>query len=286
MSKRQDNSDNLRPLARIEGVSVTVSGNETLVYDRERYLIHRLNRDVATVWNLADGTRDITALSADASAAVGTKVSMGDVDAALEVLTSLNLMKGVYKPKTGLSRRLFVGGAAGAAAAATFVPAFAATGECVPDSCSQDFGVDIPFVGWVALLRLTGTTGCGSDQCCGELVGLITGTVYETDYCSGGGFAMRGLSVSGPQAYLENEAAAYEAQNSTSDQDVKPASADEDTDTWNESSESGDQGDSDSSSGDDSGAGDQGAPDTSSYDPNDTSFDKPVDVEGSDSSGN
>lgn len=59
------------PVARHEGMSATVSGNETLVYDREKFVIHRLSAEHAEVWKLADGTRTLDQLAHDASKELG-----------------------------------------------------------------------------------------------------------------------------------------------------------------------------------------------------------------------
>lgn len=108
----------IKPLARIEGLSITDSGDETLVYDREQFVIHRLNADVATVWKLVDGQKDISLLATESG------IAMRTVEDAVQSLAAMGLVQGDVVRKSRLSRRLFVGGAAGAAAAhSTFVSA-------------------------------------------------------------------------------------------------------------------------------------------------------------------
>ena len=63
-SRKNPQSDQ-NPVARRENMSVTISGNETLVYDREKYVIHRLSAVQAGVWNLADGSRTLANLTHD-----------------------------------------------------------------------------------------------------------------------------------------------------------------------------------------------------------------------------
>lgn len=113
-------SSNLgKPIARTEGLSVTTSGDETLVYDRDHYVIHRLSAELASVWRLADGTRDSRTLATAAG------LSVSNVERFIRSLVAMNLVQGDGVQKNRLSRRLFVGGAAATAAAGTFVPAAA-----------------------------------------------------------------------------------------------------------------------------------------------------------------
>lgn len=114
----------IKPLARIEGLSITESGDETLVYDRDQFVIHRLDADIATVWKLADGQKDISSLAAE------TGLAMRTVEDAVQSLAAMGLVQGDVVQKSRLSRRLFVGGAAGAAAAGTLIAPVAAS-ACV-----------------------------------------------------------------------------------------------------------------------------------------------------------
>lgn len=116
-----------KPTARREGLSITVAGTETLVYDPEQFMIHRLGNVTATIWNLADGSRDVATLVSDARSELSRSISTRDVENALLELSNLNLIDGVPSAKRKLSRRLLVGGAFGAAAASTYIPVSAAS---------------------------------------------------------------------------------------------------------------------------------------------------------------
>ncbi|MCA9832633.1 MAG: hypothetical protein KC435_01675 [Thermomicrobiales bacterium] len=111
------------PLARTEGFSVTVSGDETLVYDREQFVIHRLSPEMAAGWQIADGSRDLAAISVE--------TGVRNVEETVQNLVTLGLVQGEPIHKSLLSRRRIMAGAAGAAAAGTFISASAAV------SCAQ-----------------------------------------------------------------------------------------------------------------------------------------------------
>lgn len=119
MFNRRNQMKTIKPLARTEGLSVTVSGNETLVYDRERYVIHRLGADTARVWRMADGTRDLAALAADAD------LPMSVVESALAMLAANDLVQTKSLGKSIVTRRRLFGVGTGAIAASAFVPAYA-----------------------------------------------------------------------------------------------------------------------------------------------------------------
>lgn len=112
-----------KPLARSEGLSVTTSGDETLVYDRKKYVIHRLGPEIAAVWRLADGTRDLAVLSE----ASGCK----NIKETLRGLVSIGLIEGEQPCEPSLTRRRVLAGVAGASAAATYIAPVAASG-CSP----------------------------------------------------------------------------------------------------------------------------------------------------------
>lgn len=116
------------PQARTEDLSITVSESETLVYDAARFVIHRLSAEVATIWRLADGSRDVAQLATDASIELGSRVSARSVEPILENLSSMGLLQDTFTAGSRISRRLFAG-AAGVAAASTFIPASANTQE-------------------------------------------------------------------------------------------------------------------------------------------------------------
>ena len=121
------------PIARTEGMSITVAGSETLVYDSASFMIHRLTSDVYAVWLLADGTRDIAAIAVEQGLTIRT------VETVLRQLVTLNLVRDAGHGQTKLSRRLFVGGAVGVAAASTVIPASASSdgAPCYHGPCSN-----------------------------------------------------------------------------------------------------------------------------------------------------
>lgn len=130
MFKRPGRIAASKPSARTEGLSITRSGRETLVYDRKNFTIRRLSPELAAVWHLADGTRDTDALKSESG--------YRNVDEALQVLTEMGLMTGVPIRKSLLSRRRVIAGASGAVAAGVLIAPAAASavegGDCtVPD---------------------------------------------------------------------------------------------------------------------------------------------------------
>src|SRR4051812_6427171 len=76
------------PPGRREGLIVEALDDELLVYDSERAKAHSLNRVAATVWELSDGERDVTAIAAAAD------VSEDDVWRALSQLEERRLLDG------------------------------------------------------------------------------------------------------------------------------------------------------------------------------------------------
>lgn len=107
------------PVARTEGLSVTTSGDETLVYDKENFVIHRLDAESSSVWRLADGTRDLTTIAIESG--------VGRIEETISSLIASGLVRGDPIRRSLLTRRRVLAGAAGAAAAGTFIAVTAAT---------------------------------------------------------------------------------------------------------------------------------------------------------------
>lgn len=128
------------PVARTEGLSVTISGDETLVYDKENFVIHRLNADTASVWQMANGTRGIIALAAAVNLPVKT------VQESLQHLVEARLITPESVGKSAVTRRRLIGGAAGAAAAVTFISRAAASPH-VGGACDLTNPADIAING-------------------------------------------------------------------------------------------------------------------------------------------
>lgn len=107
-----------KPLAKTEGMSVTVSEYETLVYLHDEYVIHRLDELTAKIWNLADGSRNM----ADLARAAGC--SRASVDRCLHTLAEIGLIDASTVGKSLWTRRRILG-VAGATAVGTYMPAAA-----------------------------------------------------------------------------------------------------------------------------------------------------------------
>lgn len=128
-----------KPKARRQRLSVTVAGTETLVYDPDQFLIHRLNAETATIWQLADGTRDVVALANGAAAELGRAIDTGTVKVTLQELANLGLILNAPPEKRKISRRLLVGGALGAAAASSYIPLSAGSAQSCQDQVDPGF---------------------------------------------------------------------------------------------------------------------------------------------------
>lgn len=107
-----------RPLAKTEGMSVTASEDETLVYLHDEYVIHRLDELTARIWNLADGSRNLADLARDAGC------GRASVDRCVHSLAEIGLIDVATVGKPLWTRRRILG-AAGVAAVGTYVPAAA-----------------------------------------------------------------------------------------------------------------------------------------------------------------
>lgn len=109
-----------RPLAKTEGMSVTISEGETLVYLQDEFVIHRLDELTARVWKLADGSRDLVGLARDAGC------NKASAERCVRVLADIGLIDATTVGKPLWTRRRILG-AAGVAAVGTYIPATAAT---------------------------------------------------------------------------------------------------------------------------------------------------------------
>lgn len=122
MIRYKRRSHDFRPLARREGLSVTLSGDETLVYDRDHFVIHRLDATAASVWQSCDGINDLAAISAR----VGC--SIASVEETAGTLARMGLLEGMPEGRSRRTRRWLLGAAGAAAATGTLVPAAHASG--------------------------------------------------------------------------------------------------------------------------------------------------------------
>lgn len=107
------------PSARIDGLVITESRDEVLVYDTEQHHIHHLNQTSAVVWRLCDGRRIVADLVRQAQLQVEGKVTEDSVRLALAKLEDANLldgpllasMRGAGQSRRTLLKRAVVAGA-------------------------------------------------------------------------------------------------------------------------------------------------------------------------------
>ena len=135
------------PAARADGLIVTRSHDEVLVYDTGAHHLHHLNHLSAVVWRLCDGQRTVADLARLAQIEVDGVVTVESVRLALTKLGAANLLDGELGAGlrgTGQSRRAFLRRSAIAGAAAIPVvvsisapQAAAATSTCLgPGECN------------------------------------------------------------------------------------------------------------------------------------------------------
>jgi hypothetical protein len=135
------------PAARADGLIVTRSHEEVLVYDTGAHHIHHLNHLSAAVWRLCDGQRTVGDLARLAQIEVDGVVTVESVELTLTKLSTANLLDGEIGagPRgTRQSRRAFLRRSAIAGAVAVPVvisisapQAAAATSVCLsPGQCN------------------------------------------------------------------------------------------------------------------------------------------------------
>jgi hypothetical protein len=142
------------PRGRDNGLIVEQLPGELLVYDQSRDEAHCLNALAGVVFELADGTREVTTIAALATERTGEPVDQQQVTDILDQLADKGLLEEPLggQPGLGVSRRQMLrrgavaGGALAAGAAVSTivapVPAFAQTPppNCVPfgGACTTD----------------------------------------------------------------------------------------------------------------------------------------------------
>jgi hypothetical protein len=82
------------PAARVDGLVVTESKSEVLVYDTTQHHIHHLNQTSAVVWRLCDGRRSVADLAREAQFKVEGLVTEDSVRLALTKLEDAGLLEG------------------------------------------------------------------------------------------------------------------------------------------------------------------------------------------------
>ncbi len=132
------NNQPASPVARAADLIITEVGDDLIVYDELSSQFHLLERDAATVWRAADGSRTADDLG------VSTGIATSEVEAILDRLSTAELLA---KPPTRheaprlISRRQAlarVGLAAGVFSMVAPLPAAAQSPTCVPfNQCTQ-----------------------------------------------------------------------------------------------------------------------------------------------------
>lgn len=129
------------PAARVDGLVVTESKNEVLVYDTTQHHIHHLNQMSAEVWRLCDGRRSVSDLVREVQLKVDGTVTQEGVRLALTKLEGANLldapldagMRGSGHTRRALLKRAAV---AGAVAVPTIVSITAPTAAQTASQCT------------------------------------------------------------------------------------------------------------------------------------------------------
>ena len=133
------------PKARVGGLEVQELSDEVLIYDLSRRKAHCLNRSVAMVWQLCDGSRDAAALALALGQALGRELDMPLYFYEDLVLTSLQQLSKAQLLTTtftrlgsqeGLSRREIVRLGGGLALLPT-IASLLAPRAAAAASCSQ-----------------------------------------------------------------------------------------------------------------------------------------------------
>jgi hypothetical protein len=83
----------MKPLARVDQLTVETLGDETLVYDLSNNKAHCLNRTAAAVWRLCDGQNTIPAIAARLRQELDATLDDSVVPVALQELSKANLLQ-------------------------------------------------------------------------------------------------------------------------------------------------------------------------------------------------
>lgn len=125
------------PTARTNDLVLTESGDELIVYDLQRHVLHCMEPQAARVWRACDGTRT----AADVATELGE--SRDTVDAILRTLAEALLLENApstESPSRASRRKLLKSAGIGAAVISVTAPSAAAqaSSTCVPfNQCAQ-----------------------------------------------------------------------------------------------------------------------------------------------------
>lgn len=123
--------------ARRDGLIVTSTEQETLVYDQDRQELHHLNPLATLVWQQADGQTSTDAMLESARTQVDARLSITEIDLALTMLAEANLLQGTQPSATSSRRRLIRAATAGAVALPLVVSISAPSAAAANSSCTS-----------------------------------------------------------------------------------------------------------------------------------------------------
>lgn len=92
------------PASRRDGLVVTQSASDLLVYDTERGELHHLNQTLAAVWTLCDGQQRLSDLARDTSQSLATAIDEGAIRLALTQLADAHLLAGPLPDEVRVAR--------------------------------------------------------------------------------------------------------------------------------------------------------------------------------------
>ena len=87
-------TDGAYPVARVDDLIVTESGNELLVFDTRNDALHHLNPLASIIWRSCDGANDLRRIQAICSERIAREVSEEEVEDGLQKLADQDLMQG------------------------------------------------------------------------------------------------------------------------------------------------------------------------------------------------
>lgn len=172
----------MSPKARTKNQIVQSIGKETVIYDRDRHRIHRLNHVATLVWRQCDGRTTVEQIANELQRELGESVPQDIVLLTLERLARARLIDTPAPdvPRLGVSRRELLRRTRGAGALALLLPIVATLSAPAP---SQAISLD-DTVGETSegcKKRLNGS--CGFLRCTDD-VGVCRPGSGTTCFCS------------------------------------------------------------------------------------------------------
>jgi hypothetical protein len=136
-------ADAIVPAAKFNGLVVTETADEVLVYDTERHHIHHLNRTTAAVWRACDGRRVVADLAQAASEQLGAAIDGEVARFAVGKLANAGLLASPLDPRrrgAGRSRREMLRWAAAGGVALPVIASVSVPAAAFSDSCNDPCG--------------------------------------------------------------------------------------------------------------------------------------------------